>query len=131
MKLRYLILALALGSCNSATSVSAGGTFVVAVVDEEFRVRIDNSLLATQARRMMSGQDKQKIVTGKLLRGDGGFNTGYHWHIDPAAVGFADLTIELCDGKPSEVEKNIDYWVDTVKQYCPWGGHFVREVGRF
>ena len=29
--------------------------------------------------------------------------------------------VELCDGRPSFVEDDLDYWLDTVKQYCPWG----------
>ena len=128
--IRLLLLAAAIAACGDAAGISSGGTFVVAVGQEQFRVRIDNALLATQARRMMSGAEDQKIVTGELARGDGGFNTGYSWHMKPSTVAFADMTIELCDGRPSDVESDIDYWVDTVKRYCPWGGRFVSEVGR-
>ena len=67
-------------------------------------------------------------VNGEIERGHGGFNTGYSWHLDPATVEFVDLTIEVCDGMPSFVEENVDYFVDTVKQYCPWGAKVVSEV---
>lgn len=33
--------------------------------------------------------------------------------------------IELCDGLPSDVESNLDYWVDTVRYFCPWSGKIV------
>jgi hypothetical protein len=32
----------------------------------------------------------------------------------------AEMTIELCDGLPSYVENDLDYWVDTVGRFCPW-----------
>ncbi len=34
--------------------------------------------------------------------------------------------IELCDGTPSQVEANLDYWVDTVQRFCPWSAKIVR-----
>ena len=118
-------------SCSETIGLTSGGTFVVAVGQEQFRVRIDNALLANQARRMMNRQDQQRIINGELSRGDGGFNTGYGWHMRPGSIQFADVTTEVCDGRPSDVQGDITYWVDTVKRYCPWGGRFVSEVGRF
>lgn len=130
--LKLLLVTAVLASCSDAgTGISAGGTFIVAVEGEQFRVRIDNALLASQARRMMNRQEQQKIINGELERGDGGFNTGYHWHMKPGSIEFADVTVEVCDGRPSDVESDISYWVDTVKRYCPWGGRFISEVGRF
>jgi hypothetical protein len=119
-----------LTGCNDGVGVSTGGTFAVRVEGETFYVRIDNALLATKARRMMVGAEDDQIITASLARGDGGFNTGYGWHMIPSTVTFADMTTEVCDGRPSDVQSDIDYWVDTVKRYCPWGGHIVSEVGR-
>jgi len=118
-------------ACTETVGLTQGGVFVVAVGQEQFRVRIDNALLANQARRMMTRQDQQRIINGELDRGDGGFNTGYGWHMKPATIQFADVTTEVCDGRPSDVQSDITYWVDTVKRYCPWSGRFVSEVGRF
>ena len=124
------ILTAGLAACNDGVGVSTGGTFVVRVEGEDFRVRIDNALLATKARRMMVGAEDDQIINAELARGDGGFNTGYGWHMKPSTVTFADMTIELCDGRPSDVQADIDYWVDTVGRYCPWGGRIVSEIGR-
>jgi hypothetical protein len=38
----------------------------------------------------------------------------------------ADVTTEVCDGRPSYVEEHIDEYVTTVKRYCPWGARLVR-----
>jgi hypothetical protein len=128
---KVLLLIGALAGCsNYVAGIGSTGTFIVAVGTERFRVRIDNALLANKARRMMIGAVDQEIVTGTLDRGNGGFNTGYNWHIKPATVSFTETTIELCDGRPSDIEANITYWVDTVKQYCPWSGRIVAEVGK-
>jgi hypothetical protein len=54
------------------------------------------------------------------VRGDGGFNAPWSWHLDPLSIAVPDASIELCDGRPSMVQSDLDYWVDTVHTYCPW-----------
>src|SRR5688572_12079177 len=54
--------------------------FVIHVVDEEFRIRLEDPTLIAQARRILNGQEAQKIVIGRLATGDGGFNDGWSWH---------------------------------------------------
>ena len=120
----------AVGTCVGETVGVEVGRGGVVTGGEQFRVRIESAFLATTARRMMSGQEAQKVITGTVVRGDGGFNTGYGWHMKPNTIQFADVTIEACDGRPSDVQSDITYWVDTVKRYCPWGGRFVSEIGR-
>jgi hypothetical protein len=44
-------------------------------------------------------------------------NTGWSWHL--VDVEFADATIELCDGRPSDVEKDGPAYGGG--RYCPWG----------
>jgi hypothetical protein len=124
-----VMAAVVLPGCEEdATSPNeAAGTFVVQVVDEQFRVRIDDGPTAAQARALISN-GRSINVNGEIERGNGGFNAGYSWHLDPTTVEFVDVTIELCDGMPSYVEANVDYYVDTVKQYCPWGAKVVSEV---
>lgn len=135
MRMGILLGALALMStamvgCGSATAPRApagGAVFVVDVVGERFRVLVRDSATRAQARRIVSGAESQKIVTGELSAGNGGFNTGWSWHLTPATVGFADFTMELCDGRPSLVEADLAYWLGTVKRYCPWQGRIVAE----
>jgi hypothetical protein len=58
------------------------------------------------------------IPAGRVYRGTRE-NTGHRWHV--RNVRLAEVTIELCDGLPSNVDDNLGYWVGTVKRYCPWG----------
>lgn len=56
----------------------------------------------------------------RILRGDGGFNAPWSWHLGPLSIEVPQVSIELCDGRPSMVQADLDYWVDTVGMYCPW-----------
>jgi hypothetical protein len=115
---------------GSSTGPDAQGVvFVIEVVDETFRVRIEDPDLIAQARRILAGEEPQKIVTGQLAAGDGGFNDPWSWHILPGTVGFAEAAIELCDGKPSFVEDDLTYWLNTVGTYCPWSAQIIAEEG--
>lgn len=65
---------------------------------------------------------------GELARGDGGFNRPWNWHLKPETVRMVEFSIELCDGLPSHIENDLDYWVETVKSYCPWGARIVGKL---
>lgn len=102
----------------------------------EVRVTEDESFLLAVATPEQMQLAEQRMaegpvgaIHGEVVRGDGGFNQPYGWHLVPSSVTFPDMTMELCDGRPnSDVQSNIDYWVDTVKYYCPWGAEIVRRV---
>ncbi|MDQ3969827.1 MAG: hypothetical protein M3275_15705 [Thermoproteota archaeon] len=69
------------------------------------------------------------FVTGRLVIGNGGFNSPWSWHLDPDHVTMAEFAIELCDGTPSEVEHNLPYWLFQVETFCPWSSKVI-EIGR-
>ncbi len=126
-RLGLLLLAL-LPACDSVelSTPRDSATFVVQVVGEQFRVRIHDEDEIAEARALLQSGDSLNL-SGRILRGNGGFNTGYSWHLRPETVEFTDLTMELCDGRPSFVEANVDYFVDTVEVYCPWGVRVISE----
>jgi hypothetical protein len=39
-----------------------------------------------------------------------------------------EVAIELCDGNAVLVSQDVDYWVDTVGQFCPWGARVAEEI---
>jgi hypothetical protein len=65
------------------------------------------------------------FVMGRLVIGNGGFNSPWSWHLDPDHVTMAEFAIELCDGTPSEVEHNLAYWLFQVETFCPWSSKVV------
>jgi hypothetical protein len=122
MPVRHLCLALLLASCGgdvASVRPTPAQEFVIEVEGEHFRLRTSNPATASalDARRRAGTLG---VVAGRIVRGDGGFNAPWSWHLDPLSIDVPQVSIELCDGRPSMVQADLDYWVDTVGMYCPW-----------
>lgn len=116
------------GCGDEGTGQVGGVLFTIDVLGEQFQVLVlDEARIRSLEGRLANGTTG--VIGGHLLPGDGGFNTPWSWHLDPATVYVADTAIELCDGRPSMVEENLGYWLGTVKQYCPWGAKVVKRSG--
>lgn len=110
------------------TGVTPLAVFEVEVAGERFRLGVANTDQLERAEELLATGAGNNIH-GTVRRGNGGFNVGYSWHVDPGTVTFPDLTMEICDGRPrSEVESDVDYWVNTVKYYCPWDAKIVARI---
>lgn len=72
-----------------------------------------------RAQEILAGGPSQIPIFGTLLDGRA-CDPQWTWHPDPRDVAFADAAIELCDGLPSHIEADKDYWLNTVGSYCPW-----------
>ena len=95
-------------------------TFEVAGA-EEYRIElIDPADIAT-ARRLLAGEAAPTIPNGLVLPGDGGVNAPWSWHIDPADIEFAEITTEVCDGLPSDVEAGAI----SGPRFCPWTAQVI------
>jgi hypothetical protein len=114
-----LLLTTGCGGDVASMRPSPAQEFVIEVEGEQFRLRTTSPATASalDARRRSGTLG---VVAGRIVRGNGGFNTPWSWHLDPASIEVPDAAIELCDGRPSMVEEDLDYWADTVHTYCPW-----------
>ncbi len=117
-------LCLLLVACDTPTEPDGSAVFRVEVEGENFRILLrDLNQIAEAQQHLLSG--RVGVLSGTLRAGDGSFNSPYSWHLDPATVHFPDAAIELCSGLPSFVEADLDYWLNTVRTYCPWGAKIV------
>ena len=91
------------------------------VVDETYKIELATPELVQHARDLLAGEEVASIPNGTVVRDDPGVNAPWSWHIDPATLEFADMTIEVCDGLPSYVEDGTV----TSDQYCPWSAEIV------
>jgi len=91
---------------------------------EVFRILLRDPSLIRQARALV-GAGQQRIVTGALAQGDGGFNAPWNWHLDPDTIGFVEAAVEVCDGCPSFIESNGGHW--DSGRYCPWRSEVIAE----
>jgi hypothetical protein len=99
-----------------------GIVITVRVADaEEYRIRLTDADDIANAQKLLQGEAAPRIPNGRVVRGEPDVNVGYSWHIDPTSVEFADTTIEICDGRPSDVERSLI----TSNRYCPWSAKVV------
>jgi hypothetical protein len=102
------------------TRPSTGAIVTFAVADETFRVWLTSDGEIAAARAAQSG-GRARIPNGRLVPG-AQINVGWSWHLED--VEFAELTIELCDGRPSDVEREGTGFGGG--RFCPWTARIVR-----
>jgi hypothetical protein len=110
-----LLIAACGGGGNASPSADAPVIVTFEVVDERYRVLLTEPADIDIARRLLAGEAVPSIPNGRVVR-ETGVNEGYSWSIDPKDIEFGDVTIEACDGLPSDVEMGIV----TGDRYCPW-----------
>ena len=98
------------------------------VVDEEFNVWVTNPQTIEQILSLRDGGSLATIPNGVLRegRGAGDHNRPWSWHLDPQETVMAEQTVEVCSGKPSFVESDLDQWINVVGRYCPWSAVLIQ-----
>lgn len=121
-----LAAGVALAGCadtGNGPSTPAEGPVVVTFEvagGERFRTLLTEPADVATARRLLANEEVPGIPNGLIVR-ETGVNEGWSWSLDPNDFEFADLTIEVCDGLPSDVESG-DL---TSDRYCPWSAVIV------
>jgi len=106
-------------------ALSGGIKATFDVVGESYSIFITNKTTIEEVLSLQRGESRATIPSGRLVRGSIDYNAPWSWHIDPEDIHMAEMTIELCDGTPSQVEADLDYWMNTVQRFCPWGAKLV------
>ncbi|HYH12064.1 MAG TPA: hypothetical protein VD789_06890 [Thermomicrobiales bacterium] len=83
-----------------------------------FRAELSQPEDIAAVEAALAGDGNAGIPNGTLAYGDGGVNAPHEWHMVDTTL--ADMTIELCDGTATMVDNDLEYWVETVGQFCPW-----------
>jgi hypothetical protein len=111
---------LAAGCDDSPTSPSDTAVVTFNVTGETFRVQLTTDEQLAAARAAQNG-GPARIPNGRIVSGTE-VNTGWTWHLED--VTFAEITIELCDGRPSDVEREGPAFGGG--RFCPWSATIVR-----
>ena len=113
---------LAVGACGTDSPAAPSSKAIVtfAVQDETFRVSLTSADQLAAARAAQGG-GPARIPTGRIVAGTQA-NTGWSWHLED--LTFAEATIEVCDGRPSDVER--EGFGFGAGRYCPWTAIIVR-----
>ena len=98
---------------------SQGAVVTFRVVDETFKVLLTDPAQIDLARRVLAGSAK-RFPNGRIQSGTD-VNTGWSWHL--SEVDLVEASIEVCDGKPSDVEHaGVSYGGG---RFCPWSAVVV------
>lgn len=122
ISIAVLSVALTIGSCSDATATDpdrSGFILREPGTNSVVRLEITNPAGFTQAESLVRSGVAQWVL-GTPRRGDGGFNAPYSWHLDPASVTFAEVTIEACQSAASLIADDLDYWIN-FGQVCIYG----------
>jgi hypothetical protein len=114
------LAALGGGACDETpTRPSADAIVTFSVAAARFRVLLTTAEQIAAARAAQSG-GRARIPIGRIVAGTQ-VNAGWSWHLED--VEFAEVTIELCDGRPSDVERSGPAYGGG--RYCPWAATIV------
>jgi hypothetical protein len=118
----FLLGAVVAGGCHEdgPTSPTPAAVATFAVGGETFRVALTSADQVAAARAAQNG-GAARIPVGRIVPGTQ-VNTGWSWHLED--VAFAEVTIELCDGRPSDVEETGVQFGGG--RFCPWTAAVVR-----
>jgi hypothetical protein len=115
-----LFLAILVSACGDRpTSPSRTAIVTFGVVGETFRVQLVGER-QIEAARAAQGGGAARIPNGRILSG-AGVNTPWSWHLED--VEFVEVAIELCDGRPSDVERQSTGFGGG--RFCPWSAQVL------
>lgn len=110
------------GTTECAMPTGGGVLAIFDVVGQPYRVHITNQTGIDGAIALWNGTSTANIPNGTLVCEPAAYNCDWSFHVDPATVAFAEVTIEVCDGTPSYVDENC---ASFGNQYCPWSAELV------
>jgi hypothetical protein len=97
-----------------------GGAVVqILVNDQTFRLWSMNAAFIARANELKASGEKATAMFGKLIDGSD-CDTQWTFHLDAKDMSWPDVTTEVCDGRPSDIEGNKPSWFNDIKRWCPW-----------
>ena len=126
--LAVLVMAVVFSACGGAPTAVTPAPVDSALVkfqvgDQSFRVKLTTRAQVDAAKAAQAG-GSARIPNGRIVAGTD-VNLGWSWHL--VDVAFADVTTEVCDGRPSDVEKAGANFGGG--RYCPWTAEIVSVDG--
>jgi hypothetical protein len=98
---------------------------------EDFLARTDDSQVIANARSQLALPEakRRQHITGLIHRAKPGENLGWSWQHNDSAWSFSQISIEVCDARPSYIEEHLDEWLKSPNRFCPWACYVKSEEG--
>ena len=90
---------------------------------EQFRCIITRPRDAGRVSEAIARRTSAGIPFGRVRFGTAE-NLGHHWHMEN--VRLVDVTAEIYDGRPSDIDNDLIGWINTLKRYGPWSARPVQ-----
>lgn len=105
------------GMCGASTG---GAEIQIQVNDQTFRLWSTNAGFIGRAKELRASGEAATAMFNRLADGR---DCGTQWtfHVDAAEMSWPAFTTEVCDGRPSDVERDKSHWINDIKRWCPWG----------
>jgi hypothetical protein len=131
---RVLLLAtlFVLSGCHSASEQGTAYFKVAGATEADtFVIALTDPAVIAEARALASGQEPLKHVTGLVVAEGVPYNAPWSFHLDPASISFAEMSIEVCDAATSYVEEHLAEVGGAFlpgRRWCPWSSRVIAET---
>lgn len=103
--------------------LGSDGFFTFNIGRERLRVYMTNPQSVRDAIDNFYKINRKNIPNGLLADdrpGKSPYDRQWSWHLKPESIEMAEMAVIRCEGLPSHVEGNLDYWLEVVGRFCPW-----------
>lgn len=133
MKPLLLLTMLAgLSGCHSASEPGTTYFKLAGATDADtFVIALTDPAVIAEARAQANGHEPSKHVTGLVIAEAVSYNAPWSFHLDPASISFAEMSIEVCDAATSYVEEHLEEVGGAFlpgRRWCPWSSRVIEEV---
>ena len=133
MKPLLLLTMLAgLSGCHSASEPGTAYFKLAGATDADtFVIALTDPAVIAEARAQANGHEPSKHVTGLVIAEAVSYNAPWSFHLDPASISFAEMSIEVCDAATSYVEEHLEEVGGAFlpgRRWCPWSSRVIEEV---
>ena len=133
MKSLLLLAMLAgLSGCHSASEPGTTYFKLAGATDADtFVIALTDPAVIAEARAQANGHEPSKHVTGLVITEAVSYNAPWSFHLDPASISFAEMSIEVCDAATSYVEEHLEEVGGAFlpgRRWCPWSSRVIEEV---
>ena len=98
---------------------------------DTFVITLTDPATIAEAHALANGQEPSKHVTGLVVAKAVPYNAPWSFHLDPASISFAEMSIEVCDAATTYVEEHLAEVGDAFlpgRRWCPWSSRVVEEI---
>ncbi|RJQ78669.1 calmodulin [Pseudonocardiaceae bacterium YIM PH 21723] len=127
-----VLMAVALGGANASAEAATARFVFTDASKAEFVIELTDAKSIDHARRLLSGQDKDRQhVNGLIVKQTAPYNPRWGYHLTPASISFFDAATEVCDATIVYTQEHLAEAGGAFLpglRWCPWSSKLVREI---